>query len=390
MENKTLLAESYIKYILEVVLKLRPFDALSINTEGNLLEVALDMAQEASEITFKEVNVVPLEGGAVSESIPIKPLMNPIDTSHPERPVMLRLDDTEGCYWEIEEEAKVVAESAPLLQAVGNLAPPQLDREVAPWAVIPYPSARWATYLSMKEEELWSLFKELFNLNQEGYDSERQALVGDLLGHLNRLDGELYSFKGRESDFRVAINPNSHWRSGLCHLSDGRPFISLLPLGRLSMLTNCDTLSGTIATSHPFPLLGSVVEGASFTFFEGELISYSAQRGEELLDIALQIDMGARRVSEISLIDKRLALPPKAKGWGYKGFDQAVTHTFTLGMGEASHIEALGEYTNEEELAQETGCNLSAIRVRVPFDLESLSVTCEGEGTIMRDGEFIF
>ncbi len=390
MENKRLLAESYIKYILEVVLKLRPFDALSINTEGNLLEVALDMAQEASEVTLKEVNVVPLEGGSVSESIPIKPLMNPIDTTHPERPVMLRLDDTEGCYWEVEEEAKVVAESAPLLQAVGNLAPPQLDREVAPWAVVPYPSARWASYLAMEEEELWGLFKELFNLNQEGYDTQRQAFVGDLLGHLNRLDGELYSFKGKESDFRVAINPNSRWRSGLCHLTDGRPFISLLPLGRVSMLTNCDTLSGTIAAAHPFPLLGSVVEGASFTFFEGELINYSAQKGEELLSIALQIDMGARRVSEISLIDKRLALPYKAKGWGYKGFDQSVTHTFTLGMGEASHIEALGEYADEEELAQETGCNLSAIRVRVPFDLESLSVTCEGDGTIMRDGEFIF
>ncbi|MGI6481392.1 MAG: aminopeptidase [Sphaerochaetaceae bacterium] len=390
MEKREKWQERYLKYIIEVVLKLKTFDALSINTEMNHLEVALEIAQEASEITLKEVHVVPLEGGRVSEAIKVKPLLSPIDTNHPARPVMLRIDDTAGRHWEVEEEASVVAKSAPLLQAVGNLAPPQLNKEVAPWAVIPYPSEGWAAYLNLDEDQLWNLFGKLFALEEERFDQERQALVQRYLGHLNRLEGESYHFEGGGSNFKVAINPNSRWRSGLYHLEDGRTFIAHLPLGPLTMLTACHTISGTITASIPFKLLGGVVEGATFNFFEGELTSYTAERGEELLSLAFEIDEGARRVSEISLIDKRLALPPLTTEWGYKGFDQGVSNSFTFGMGEASHIEALGEYSDEEELARATGCNLSAIRVRVPFSLEGLSVSCEGEGVVMRDGEFIF
>ncbi|MFA7371465.1 MAG: aminopeptidase [Sphaerochaetaceae bacterium] len=379
----------YLKYIIEVVLNLRVHDNLSINTNSAHLETALTLAQEASEVTLKEVHVVPLEEGVARDVITIKPLAGEDKGANLGQAVLLRIDDTEERQWLVEESPQSILENLPLLQKVGNLGPPQMNREIAPWALVPYPGKAWAEHLGMSEEQLWHLFSHLFGLSNREFDKERHQTVYRQLLTLNRSDPCLYTFKGDHSDFTIAMNRNGRWRSGLSQLSNARPFISMLPIGRLTMLSDCDSLNGKISAPYPFPLLGGVVEGATFEFFQGELTAYSAKRGEELLTLAFNVDRGARKVSGVTLIDNKLALPATVKGYGYKGFDESVTNSITFGMGEARHVEALEEYTNEEELAMQTGCNLSTIRVVVPLEAESLSITDGSGKTIMENGEII-
>ncbi|MFA6646109.1 MAG: aminopeptidase, partial [Sphaerochaetaceae bacterium] len=79
--------------------------------------------------------------------------------------------------------------------------------------------------------------------------------------------------------------------------------------------------------------------------------------------------------------------------YGYRGFDENTTSTFLLGMGEASHIEALSEYADEQELMEKTGCNVSTVRIRIPFGTPNLQITAQSQDgfvqLLMQSGAFI-
>jgi len=391
--------EQYIQYVIRVVLNLQERESLSINANTSHLEFAQELAQEASEITLQPVYIVPIEGGTPGDALTVTPLLNPQAVTLPSSAVLLRIDDTEDRDWEIEESPSTVAENLALLQKAGNLGPPQLDKEVAPWAVIPVPGPRWAKRIfgnTATERDLWKLFDSIFQLSNTKIPAVGKARATTITEHLmllNRHEDATLHITSKNTNLTVKMNAESRWRSGICKLENGRAFIPHIPLARISMLPDLDSINGTIASTHPFPLLGGIVKEATFTFLHGELIDYKAKSGQELLDIALSVDAGARRLSEISLVDKHVAFPALTHCYGYRGFDENTTSSFLLGMGEASHLEALAEYTDEQELMQETGCNISTIRLRVPFGTEDLHITAQSpdgsENIIMQNNKFI-
>ena len=391
--------DRYMQYIIQVVLNLQEGESLSINANTSHVEFAKDLAQEASEITLQPVYIVPIKAGIPGDALTITPLLQEQAALPPSSAVLLRIDNTEDREWEIEEDPATVAENLALLQKAGNLAPPQLDREVAPWAVIPVPGPRWAKRILGKnatEDDLWKFFDKTLQLSSKDLrqvGKKRASTISQQLLFLNQFEDKTLHITDTHTDITISMNADSRWRSGIYKLPNGRAFTPYIPLARVSMLPDLDSISGTITSSQPFSVLGGKVEQATFTFLHGELIKYEAKVGQELLEIALAIDKGACRLSEISLVDARLAFPQITDCYGYRGFDENTTSTFLLGMGEASHIEALSEYADEQELMEKTGCNVSTVRIRIPFGTPNLQITAQSQDgfvqLLMQSGAFI-
>lgn len=389
----------YIDLLVHVVLQLHEGEALSINTSHAHLAFAGDLAQQASEKTRQAVHVVVIESGIPGDVLAYTPVMNDRLASKPTRAVLLRIDDTEELPRVLTKSPSEILSEVALLQQSGNLAPPQLNRPVAPWAVVSVPGPKWARYAlgsSAGERELWNHFGRILGLERSDYRliwEEHLSLLRQRSAYLNRIDPVMIRVRGKGTDLTIRPVSESRWRDGVHTLPDGRTFIPYLPAERVSLLVDRSSTRGTITASRAFSLLGNPVEGARLTFFEGKVVDFDAITGKDALETALSADDGASRLSELSLVDIRNPLAMFDRPFGYQGFDENQVSSITIGMGEASHLEALETYGDESELQHETGCNVSAIRVRIPVGRTDLEVSAVLEDTreikIMANGAFI-
>lgn len=391
---------AYMEILLSVVMNIQEGESLSINTNPGHLDFARDLAQIASETTLQPVHVVSIEDGKPGDVISVAPIENEQSSMPAMHAALLRLDDTEDRDWEFTADATEISRNMALLQKVGNLAPPQLDRQVAPWSIVAVPGPVWARELlgrNASEQQLWELLAPVLKLDSDDPQQawkEHVSHLDRLLASLNRMDVESYGLSSKAGS-RLTLAPveQSRWRGGVRKLANGRAFLPTLPLDRVSMLPDRNTTTGILRTTKPFPLLGGMVEDAVLEFSQGKIISFEASSGNELLEVALGMDEGATRLGECSLVEHGTGLSRIANFFGHVGFDENHIASMTLGMGEAFHLEALETYADEMELQEQTGCNVSDLRVRMPIGDEELSFTARlidgSEIPIMQDGEFV-
>ncbi len=388
----------YMDIIVHAVLGLQQDEGLSINTDPSHVEFALDLAQVASEITLQQVSVVVIDEGHPRDALHVVPVEHELSPHNPSGYVLLRLDDTEQRI-PIGQPPDAIVRDFALLQQAGNLAPPQLDRPVAPWAVVAVPGPHLAQAVLgpyAVEQDLWSFLSPVLKLDRDDPVQawkEQTVLINRRMSDLNRLDSQHLRITTASTDLTVALVQQSRWRNGVLRLASGRTFLPRLPLDRVTMLPDRQVTNGVLCASRSFPLLGGTVEGALFEFESGKVVRYDATHGKELLDLAFKFDEGARYLGEVSLVDQDVQLAQLSFATGYCGFDENAGSSILFGMGESSHLEALDMYEDAYHLQQETGCNASDIRFRVPFGDGSLRVDSldsdEFVTTIMHNGLFI-
>lgn len=390
----------YMEIILHVVMNIQEGESLSINTNPGHYDFAQELAELAAETTLQPVNIVVITEGKPGDVISINPTLHELLSTPPIRAILLRLDDTEDREWNFSADPNEIIKQPALLQKTGNLAPPQLDVQIAPWSIVPVPGLIWAHRLlgpRATEQDLYHQFAKIFMLSEENPQQawkEHAALIDSRLAAINRLDiSHLTITTEAGTNLKLSAVEESRWRGGVRKLPNGRAFLPQIPLNRISMLANRVMTEGVVYSSKPFPLLGGQVEGARLEFSHGSVVSFSAEKGEHLLSLALSVDEGARKLGECSLVDQNTPLTELADFFGYVGFDENALTSLTLGMGEAYHLEALDTYTDEFELQEKTGCNVSSIRFRLPIGDDQLSVVAhKTDGTtitIMENGAFL-
>lgn len=391
---------TYMELLLRVVIRIQEGESLSINTNPSHLDFARDLAQTASEITLQPVHVVLIEDGVPGEVFSVNPILNEESSQPPVRSALLRIDDTEDRDWDFTADAADIVKQPALMQKAGNLAPPQMDRQVAPWAVVAVPGPVWARRLlgrDSTEEQLWERLAPVFKLDKANpFDAwtDHITMMDRRIAALNRMDVETYEITtAKGTRLTVEAVEESRWRGGVRKLDNGRTFLPLLPLDRVSMLVNRSTSSGIVHTTAPFPLLGGIVEDAVFELSQGSVTSFEAKRGAHLLEAALKIDEGARKLGELSLVEHGSVLHGISGTFGHSGFDENRTASLTLGMGETFHLEALDTYEDEIDLQNQTGCNISNLRARIPIGDASMMVTARmldgSSETIIENGVFL-
>ncbi|MGE0073982.1 MAG: aminopeptidase [Sphaerochaetaceae bacterium] len=391
---------TYMEILLRVAIRIQEGDSLSINTNPSHLDFARELAQSASETTLQAVHIVVIEDGVPGDVLEVTPVIHEQSLAPPTGAALLRLDDTEDRDWDFTADPVDIVQNMGLLQKVGNLAPPQLDKQVAPWAVVPVPGPVWARRILGKkasEEDLWKALGPVFKLDTSNplrAWQDQVTWIDHRLSLLNRHDVVSWHIRSDEgTDLSVCAVDQSRWRGGVLRLGSGRTFLPLLPLERVSMLVERLQGRGVIKASRPFRLLGGMVEGASFELAQGTIVGFDADRGKELLALALSMDSGSAKLGELSLVDEHSQLGTLAHHFGYGGFDENLTSSITIGMGETYHLEALDTYADEMELQEQTGCNVSTLRARIPIGTGNLQVSARledgSEIVFMQNGVFL-
>ncbi|MGH0053546.1 MAG: aminopeptidase [Sphaerochaetaceae bacterium] len=386
----------YVRLIIEVQLKLREGDSLSINSETSTLAFARMLAKKACLATRQTVTIVHTNHGKVVDAIPIEPEDKEIFRPPVQGAVMCHLVDLDEHPYLTQIDLKSASEDIPILAKYGLLAEPVfLDRRIAvPWANIPYPGPRWALQLlgtQASEEDMWKLFTFLYRIEDE-YAFRFWEEQGNLLSYrkqkLNKQGQCTLQLVGDGWQLQATMAKDTLWAGGNHTLKNQRSFFPTLPVQALHTALDCRSATGTFSSSRPFHVLGQEINGAHFTVSEGLITDYDAKTGKDALDVLFSVDEEARRISEISLADNDTIESRYLDKSIHPHFSREITSSIAIG---GFSLDNLTTQQSEADVKKSALCT-SLVRLEIPVGDSHLSVNMNREdGTslaIMEEGIF--
>ncbi len=386
----------YARLVVEVQLKLREGDSLSINSDASTLSFARLLAQTAAIATRQTVTIVHTNHGKVVDAIPIEPIEKEIFRPPVQGSVMCHIIDLDGHPYLTPTDLNTAADEVTTLGKYGLLADPVfLDRRIAvPWANIPYPGPRWALQLlgsQASEDDMWKLFTALYRIEDEHafrFWEEQGNLLAYRKQKLNEQGRCILHMVGDGWQMEAIMARDTVWAGGIQTLPSQRSFFSSLPVQALHAAIDANSAKGTFTSSRPFYVLGKEVKGARFTVEDGMVIDYTAETGEDALEVLFSVDEGAKRVSEIALADHDTVESHYLGKSIHPHFAREMTSMIVLG---GLSLDNLTTQQNEEDINKSSLCT-SLVRVAIPIGDSHLSVTLHREdgtdASLMEEGIF--
>src|SRR5699024_8856256 len=83
---------------------------------------------------------------------------------------------------------------------------------------------------------------------------------------------------------------------------EGVDYFPNLPTEELFTMPDCRRADGSVYSSMPLSYQGELIENFRLDFKDGEVVSYSAEKGYGALERLLSTDDGSRRLGEVALI----------------------------------------------------------------------------------------
>ena len=240
--------------------------------------------------------------------------------------------------------------------------PVQEERLSKRWCLTQFPTSGHAQLAGMSTEGYENFVWDAVSLD---WDAQRefQARMVDRLNDA----AEVRIVAGNETDLTFSIAGNET-------LNDYGE--KNLPGGEVFTAPVADSVDGTVFFDVPRYRQGREIDDVRLTFEGGEVVDYSAGRGEDLVGEILDTDEGARRIGEFGVGMNRAIDQPTYNML----FDEKMGDTIHLAVGSA-YKETVGEDNERNE---------SAEHVDMIVDMSSDSrIELDGE-TVQEDGQFVF
>jgi len=230
------------------------------------------------------------------------------------------------------------------------------------WCLTQYPTASHAQLAGMSTEAYENFVWDAVSLDWDA-QRERQAQMVDILD-----DAAAVRIRsGEETDIALDVSGNATLNDyGEANLPGGEVFTAPVR----------DGVDGEVHFDLPLYRYGREIDGVRLRFEDGEVVSHSAERNEDLLAGILDTDEGSRRLGELGIGMNR-----QIDRFTYNMlFDEKMGDTVHMAVGSA-YPETVGE---------ENAVNESAEHVDMIVDMSEDSVIEVDGEVVQRDGTFVF
>lgn len=269
------------------------------------------------------------------------------------------------------------------------------------WLVIGYPLPKWSAKVfpglpaDEQVERMWEAIFKVCRIDQPDPVAAWEKHVRLLEARSEWLTRQQFAglhYTGPGTNLTVGLPENHIWIGGGSTNKAGIFFIPNFPTEEVFTLPHLDKAEGTVRVTRPFSFHGSRIDGAEFTFSNGRVVGYTAEKGQDTLRSLLETDEGAAHLGEVALVPN--SSPISASGLLFHNvlFDENASSHLALGRAYTSCLQG-GDNMSKEDFAAGGG-NYSD--VHNDFMIGSGELNIDGLAKngatepIMRQGEWAF
>ncbi len=264
-----------------------------------------------------------------------------------------------------------------------------------PWVVAAFPSKAWAkrVYPELSVEEAYIKFiDEVFDIvridGNDPVENWRQH-IANLSVYAQKLQQKNYHalhYVSECTDLTVGLAKNHIWEDATSYVNGKeQAFIANIPTEEVFTAPDRNRVDGYVTNKLPLSYNGTIIDQFKLMFKDGEIIDFSAEKGEAVLKDLINTDEGSRRLGEVALVPDDSPISNRNTIFYNTLFDENAACHLAIGSAYAFNIQGGTEMTVEEKIA--SGLNDS--NVHVDFMIGSSDLTIYG---ILEDGskELVF
>ncbi|MBL1223861.1 aminopeptidase [Enterococcus sp. BWR-S5] len=257
------------------------------------------------------------------------------------------------------------------------------------WVVAAASGADWAAMvfpdLASKEEQVDALWDQIFKTTRV-YEEDPVAawekhdkLLTSKAGELNKEQFTALHYTAPGTDLTIGLPENHIWEGPGSHNAHGDLFMANMPTEEVFTAPDSRRVDGYISSTRPLSYAGTTISGMKFTFKDGQVIDFSAEKGQEVLERLLATDDGAKRLGEVALVPDPSPISQSGLVFYNTLFDENASNHLALGSAYAFNIQN-GTSMSEEELV---AAGLNRSQTHVDFMVGSAQMNIDG---IKKDG----
>ena len=182
-----------------------------------------------------------------------------------------------------------------------------------PWCIASIPVPSWATKVfpdcppEEAMEKLWEAIFTAVRVSGDGTAVERWrahlALLEERKAKLNALRFRSLRFTNSlGTDLTVELPEGHLWAAGCATTPKGQTFVCNLPTEEIFTAPKRTGVNGVVYAALPLVDCGNIIEGFHFVVKDGKIVEYHAEKGEEFLRAAVELDEGASYFGEVALV----------------------------------------------------------------------------------------
>jgi aminopeptidase len=176
------------------------------------------------------------------------------------------------------------------------------------WTIAAYPNAGWAEQVFGEPdvERLWEAIATTVRLDEEdpvGAWREHTTRLKARCAQLDALALDALHFHGPGTDLTVGLLSESRWVGGGIETRDGIAHVPNLPTEEVFSCPDWRRTEGTVRSTRPLALGGTIVRDLELTFTNGEAVEVKASSGADAVRGQMDTDEFARRIGEVALVD---------------------------------------------------------------------------------------
>jgi aminopeptidase len=262
-----------------------------------------------------------------------------------------------------------------------------MGEKLVNWCGIAYPNEGWAEQVFGEPdvERLWDAVARAVRLDEDDPVAAWRDHVARLrrrTAALDALELDAVRFDGPGTDLTIALHPRARWRGGSTTTTNGIEHVANLPTEEVFTLPDRARTEGTVRSTRPLALHGTIVRDLELTFERGAIVDVRASAGADTVRGQLEIDDTARYLGEVALVDGESRVGKTGITFFDTLFDENATCHIAYGTGIMFALAETPEGSPDELRAQ--GINVSA--VHTDFMIGGPEVDVDG---VTRDGKVV-